>query len=68
MRRAISILPQATALVAMSRTKGRSRPLGTATASGLVPSSASRAKVGTTSGEALVIASPASPRSSAIIA
>jgi len=67
-RRAISILPQATVLVARSTTIGRSRPAGMATAIGAVLRYGSRAKVGITSGVALVIATPHSPSSSAIMA
>ncbi len=66
--RAISIFPHATVLVDMSSTSGRQEPVGTAKARGLVPSIGSRANVGTTRREALVIDIPPRPRAAAIAA
>ncbi len=63
-----SSLPLVTTLVAMSRTKGRSLPVGTAMLIGLVPSTASLPKVGTTSVAELVMEIPIRSFSRAIMA
>ena len=53
-----SIVPRGTTLVAMSRTKGSSEPVGTATLIGFVPRIAFRPYVGTTRGAAFVMLIP----------